>query len=376
MHAVNRVRLRLILATLLPCLVSGQVTLWQFGEPRLFGGVVTLPLIPLGTAPGGAATTYRYQAVNPTTVVTVEGASFVTQTLPVTVTRTIIASASGWLEPFPDRTGNIACGFVDSTFGECFDGGPSTTTLHNSGPPTPEVFAVSTSQPTSNANPTSRSFISTTFGGVTLGTPSSTGATGPSPSQPSKPSAGPIVGGVIGGVAVLALAVLALILCRRRRRMARESDLNLEKAQPFTLRSSGFGIPIGPSSQTTAGQDGVRAFTLPSHAVAVTHATSPPGPYPQRPHAPQQSTSSAGISSDLPYAHTSSNPDTASSQDPNRPLAGNLKSSLNANGTNMTTPELVRMLYQRVQTENADANEAESPPPTYSLSTNPAPAVS
>ena len=47
------------------------VTLWQFGIVRLLGGQLgTLPLIPLGTAPGGVATTYLYQAVNPVVVTT------------------------------------------------------------------------------------------------------------------------------------------------------------------------------------------------------------------------------------------------------------------------------------------------------------------
>lgn len=57
------------------------VTLWQFGNGkggqggggsnghhRLTGLPGTMPLIPLGTASGGVATTYVYQAVSTTTV--------------------------------------------------------------------------------------------------------------------------------------------------------------------------------------------------------------------------------------------------------------------------------------------------------------------
>ena len=49
------------------------VTLWQFGKGRLLAGQSTLPLIPLGTAPGGrrgVETTYLYQIVNPVVVTT------------------------------------------------------------------------------------------------------------------------------------------------------------------------------------------------------------------------------------------------------------------------------------------------------------------
>ncbi|KAJ7062567.1 hypothetical protein C8F01DRAFT_1134577 [Mycena amicta] len=302
------------LATLFPCLVAGQVTLWQFGALRLFGGEVTLPLVPQGTAAGGGATTYLYQAVNPATVVTVQDNLFVTQTIPVTGTRTIIASASGWFEMFPDRplADNIACGFVDSTFGECFDGNLLTTTLANSGPPTPVVLAVSALQPASN--PTS------SLGGMTLGVASSTGATASPSSSSSKPSAGPIVGCVLAGVALLALAPLALILYRRRRRIARENNSDVEKPQPFNLNESVFGFGMGSSSQGGRNHDEFRGFSFPFRP----DSSSPPGLYLHRqPHAPQRSMSSTEIFSE----YTISNADSS-----NRPAP------VIAHGTNMTTP--------------------------------------
>jgi hypothetical protein len=55
--------------------------------------------------------------------------------------RTIVASASGWVETF--ETHAISCGFVDSTFGQCLDSNAVTTSLANSGLSTPVVIPIS-----------------------------------------------------------------------------------------------------------------------------------------------------------------------------------------------------------------------------------------
>jgi hypothetical protein len=60
------------------------VTLWQFGQPRVAGGLVTLPLQPLGTASDGSETTYLYQVVNPTVIITTDQGGFATTTVPAT----------------------------------------------------------------------------------------------------------------------------------------------------------------------------------------------------------------------------------------------------------------------------------------------------
>ncbi|KAJ7218530.1 hypothetical protein GGX14DRAFT_437362, partial [Mycena pura] len=140
------------------------VTLWQFGVVELLGGQLgTLPLIPLGTAPGGVATTYLYQAVNPVVVTTTNDDGFlsVVGTLASATPRTVIASASGWFEAFangPTQTGHtIACGLINSTFGECTGYNPSSTVIKG-GLPTPEAFQVSLTVPPT-VTPTSSSTL-------------------------------------------------------------------------------------------------------------------------------------------------------------------------------------------------------------------------
>ena len=74
--------------------------------------------------------------------------------------RTVIASASGWFEAFanePTQTGHtIACGLVDSTFGECTDYNLGSTFIDGSGLPTPAAFRVSLTVPPT-VTPTSSS---------------------------------------------------------------------------------------------------------------------------------------------------------------------------------------------------------------------------
>ncbi|KAJ7218528.1 hypothetical protein GGX14DRAFT_390295 [Mycena pura] len=71
------------------------VTLWQFGVGRLLGGESTLPLIPIGTAPGGVETTYLYQALSQVVVTATNDDGFlsVVGTRVTTIPRTVIASS-------------------------------------------------------------------------------------------------------------------------------------------------------------------------------------------------------------------------------------------------------------------------------------------
>ncbi|KAJ7930967.1 hypothetical protein B0H13DRAFT_1960038 [Mycena leptocephala] len=115
------------------------VTLWQFGTLRLLPGDSTLPLQPLGTASDGSATTYLYQVTNPK-LITTDQSGFATTT---TESRTIIASASGWVEPW-GTTWAIACNFVNSDFGQCLNINHTSTVTANSGVPTQVVLAVQT----------------------------------------------------------------------------------------------------------------------------------------------------------------------------------------------------------------------------------------
>ncbi|KAF7354278.1 hypothetical protein MVEN_01115900 [Mycena venus] len=158
---------------------------------------MTLAMQPMGTASDGSATTYLYQVLNPAEVITTDENGFVTKTTPSATPRTIVASASGWHEAF-GTTGAISCGLVGSTFGQCMNEAISTTTLANSGAPTPVVVPISAiltqisilSVPTSPAASQSR----------TSPSPSATNSLG----SPTKmPAIGAIVGGVVGALLLI-----------------------------------------------------------------------------------------------------------------------------------------------------------------------------
>ncbi|KAF9065693.1 hypothetical protein BDP27DRAFT_1549443 [Rhodocollybia butyracea] len=102
------------------------LTLFEFGTNRLIPGSTTLPLSPLGTANGNSETTYLYEIIG-----SVEGQNFVG-----TASRTLVVSASGWMEL--GSTSSIVCKFIDSTNGECFGATTGTAT----GAPTPKIFEV------------------------------------------------------------------------------------------------------------------------------------------------------------------------------------------------------------------------------------------
>ncbi|KAJ7634977.1 hypothetical protein FB45DRAFT_910396 [Roridomyces roridus] len=250
----------LLLLISLSGLVAAQdaptaVTLWQFGQGRLLEASVTLPLIPLGTARGGSATTYLYQALNNKLVTTTDASGLeITTNIPFPTPHTIIASASGWVEPFADNS--IICNLVNSDFGDCFLGG----TVANSGKPTPEVIAISQSAtPPSFATITANPPISSIKPTSTVPSPaisievlytsdsrqpisppaSSPGFTPASPFKSSntasssassssavttsgiavqkKSKAGVIAGGVIGGIVILLGLLLFIIWLHRTR---------------------------------------------------------------------------------------------------------------------------------------------------------------
>ncbi|KAJ7663117.1 hypothetical protein DFH06DRAFT_1189373 [Mycena polygramma] len=205
--------------------VATEVTLWQFGPGRLLAASVTLPLQPLGTASNGLSTTYLYQAVNPATITTITDGSFTTQTIASATPRTVVASASGWVEPFDSPTAAIACRLVNSSFGECFNG--LSTVPANSGKPFAEVFpigakAVSTSVAASSTIPAS---------GALSSNADPTASVQPTPVK-HRLAVGAIVGVVLGGTAVLFLGLTLCIVLRRRQRRRME-ELQNTSARAF-----------------------------------------------------------------------------------------------------------------------------------------------
>ncbi|KAF8198701.1 hypothetical protein K438DRAFT_2115308 [Mycena galopus ATCC 62051] len=232
------------------------VTLWQFGINRLAGGEVTLPLEPLQTVSDGSATMYRYQVLNPTTVVAVVDSTFTRQTIAATATRTIIASASGWAEIFGSNE-NLACGFIDSTFGECFMG--TATAPANSGAPQTVRIAVATQTPA-----------------PTLPSGSTT---------PVKPSMRPIVGGAAAGSLVVLVLALIILFLRRRRRQLQEIEktvaVGYERTAPQHSTLSGKALPFagfaaGPQLELGLGNDanGAGQPPVPFHSHSTPHSVS------------------------------------------------------------------------------------------------------
>ncbi|KAJ3720151.1 hypothetical protein C8R42DRAFT_722803 [Lentinula raphanica] len=235
--------------------ITQSVTLWLFGAHRLDSGQSTLPLQPQGTAINGLSTTYLYEVASPvTTIVDVNGSPEFSVSVQI-ATRTIVASASGWVEHF-GTTDTIQCNFFSSgsASGICFD-----RTQTNSGTPTPVVLAVSTSAPVPA--------FTTSFPTQTLPTPNS--ATSPTDSDPTTTptpshnlSAGAIAGVIIGvTLAVFVLVVLVLLLFRRRQRRLAEGErakgITIETYEPFSYpqtiaNAQGRPYPFPSSTGSTA----------------------------------------------------------------------------------------------------------------------------
>ncbi|KAJ3810817.1 hypothetical protein F5876DRAFT_65301 [Lentinula aff. lateritia] len=92
-----------------------RVTLWEFGAGRLDSGQSTAPLQPIGTPADGLSTTYLYRVMTSisSTLESNDDGSPVFTTSVSTATRTIVASASGWIEKF-GTTNTIQCNFLNS----------------------------------------------------------------------------------------------------------------------------------------------------------------------------------------------------------------------------------------------------------------------
>ncbi|KAJ7433623.1 hypothetical protein B0H11DRAFT_2208816 [Mycena galericulata] len=274
---IPKICLLLVLATT-ACAQSDPataVTLWQFGpQDRLYGGDVTLPMVPLGTASDGGATTYLYQVLIPTTLVTTDTVGgFSTEISPSTVPRTIIVSPSGWQEPGED----IACELVNPDFGQCFD--TPSTVPSNSGTPVPHVVLISLSTtPTSASSastPGSPSVSQPTASSPAVGagdqlsaatsalpiTPSislpSTSSTNTATdaqntqSHSRPPSLGAIVGATVGAFLALSAATVALALCLRRGRQQRRQ---MEDAQPQPYNASTSGTTLHELNRAEMGE--------------------------------------------------------------------------------------------------------------------------
>ncbi|KIK61695.1 hypothetical protein GYMLUDRAFT_572535 [Collybiopsis luxurians FD-317 M1] len=229
------------------------ITLWQFETGRLLSGLVTFPLEPLGTDRNGPATTYLYQALNIATITTINDAGLLTTETILSPSksksrqapRTIVASASGWIEDFGSG-GTVACSLVNSDFGDCVIG----TSTANSGEPAPEALAVTQTILTS-------SFLAT----ASVQTqPSSTLTSAPESTRDTsgKHSTAKIIGGTIGGCAVFLISLAVLMLLRRRRRTQQNSNL---VPHPFSLQA-----PIGSSNISDFHGPRISPFITTSHS--------------------------------------------------------------------------------------------------------------
>ncbi|KAF7331430.1 hypothetical protein MKEN_00021400 [Mycena kentingensis (nom. inval.)] len=341
-------------------LVLGEsVTLWQFGPFRLLGGEITLPLVPVGTAPAGAATTFLYEVVNNHAVKTLESGIVQTRPSGATATRTIIASASGWLEIFPGSGDghSIECSLVNATYGECVDRNRTITTTANSGPARAVALAVSTAMPLPG---------STSASATTTPLPTSSSSIPSLPSPSSKPPTAAIVGGVVGALAIIFVFTVIIFLLRRRRRARQRAEhptcTEIERPpaemrvqpDPF-MHSTPSGAPWG-----TATRKGGLAAPL------------------ARPHTALFSPAS----SDLPYPRAGS---TITDGDVDSLSAAGSRSNAGASGIMQTqtyehehvpvpdagviaaaalpTSELARILYQRSQMAGEREREEMMPPP-------------
>ncbi|KAF9060716.1 hypothetical protein BDP27DRAFT_1429774 [Rhodocollybia butyracea] len=175
-----------------------NITLWQFGKDHLDDGEFTEPLRPIGVASDGLSTTYVYELLNVQTTATFPG---IVPTIK-SISRTIVASASGWVELFD--SGNLECKFINSDRGKCFD-----KKFIGTGVPIPVVLTVLATSTSVPAEPTNSDRQSS---------PNPFPTAGPTTTSQSSPK-GAIVGSTIAGlVSVCNVAVLILWLRRRRQR--------------------------------------------------------------------------------------------------------------------------------------------------------------
>ncbi|KAJ3896396.1 hypothetical protein GG344DRAFT_61381 [Lentinula edodes] len=194
-----------------------RVTLWEFGAGRLDSGQSTAPLQPIGTPADGLSTTYLYRVMTsiPSTSELNDDGSPVFTTFVSTATRTIVASASGWIEKF-GTTNTIQCNFLNSEGGECFD-----ATRSNTGVPTPIVLGV---EPSITSTPANVPAFSTTLPLTQISSPivsptSTSSSITPTVPPKSSTTREIIIGVTIAGSFVLcALVILMIWVLRRQRR--------------------------------------------------------------------------------------------------------------------------------------------------------------
>ncbi|KAE9395804.1 hypothetical protein BT96DRAFT_942121 [Gymnopus androsaceus JB14] len=188
---------------------QSDITLWQFGTNRLLQGQVTLPMLPVGVATDGLSTTYLYEVADAVVTGFESEGTPVAKSLNLT-TRTIVASASGWIENFA-TSGAVQCNFINTVAGECFD---KTSTVF--GAPTPVVITIASYTilfPTVLSTSTVPMQTSSSDPQIISPTPASAS---PGTSQSSqKSTVGAIVGGSIAGF--LVLLILKLTLTRRQK---------------------------------------------------------------------------------------------------------------------------------------------------------------
>jgi len=317
------------------------VTLWHFGQgvnPK------TNPLIPVGTAPSGVATTYVFQTVLATAATNTNvGGPLSTEVILSTIPfGTIVASASGWFHPFAGNQNNkpftIACTPVNSAFGECVDIIGEKTITFASGPPTPVVFQVSSTVPPSSV--TAPSTPTNSVAATVPPTPTSSASSSASAptSKASSVRTGPIVGGVVGGFVVLGTVVTLCVLYRRRQRRL-------------------FSI-----------EDGItpRAFTngVSAHQGVDTRENFAPQPLSAVPLRGKGT-----LDTNVPSSAVTRR--SRSRHEPSRAPAAGSEENTPAEGiSGLTIPELARMLHELVHGHNDQVQVYEdSPPPSY-LSAN------
>ncbi|KAJ7758722.1 hypothetical protein B0H16DRAFT_642997 [Mycena metata] len=211
--------------------IQTAVTLWQFGENRLFPGQSTLPMQPLTTATDGSVTAYLYQVVNDVELTTTNAAGVTTLTIPTMDSRTIFASASGWSEHFGSLHGGFGCSLVDSNFGMCIHINSDGTTT-NSGTPITEVVKIA--DPSSTPLPLPPSSLSSDSLPLPLSSSQIASSSFlPFPPATSSPNSkhlklvGPIVGAVVGMLAVLLGGSFAFIFLRRQRQRQMWEDAEI-----------------------------------------------------------------------------------------------------------------------------------------------------
>ncbi|KAJ3934530.1 MAG: hypothetical protein NXY57DRAFT_993948 [Lentinula lateritia] len=191
-----------------------SVTLWEFGAGRLDSGQSTAPLQPIGIPADGLSTTYLYRVMTSIPSTSNDDGSPVFTTFVSTATRTIVASASGWIEKF-GTTNTIQCNFLNSEGGECFD-----ATRSNTGVPTPIVLGV---EPSITSTPANVPAFSTTLPLTQIPSPivsptSTSSSITPVVPPKSSTTREIIIGVTIAGSFVLCALVISMIWVLRRQR--------------------------------------------------------------------------------------------------------------------------------------------------------------